>query len=786
MINNKKNSYSSGIVNVLKETSQIDDEAYDLRLNNPDTAIILYNNAIEKLKPYISTDTIAHTVAMIYVKMAGMLNAQGKYDESSKLLHKASALRKGKNDNSVSANVLTSLGQIEYMKGNFQQADTLFQQALPFAQKAIDNMVKIRIYATRGAMFTMQGDFSKADKFFKQMLNTAIDINDTSSIATAYSNLGYVSQHFNKYEDAKKYYDKAIPYCFNNKNGLANLYLNLAALSYDIGNYTEVIEYANKSLQCAEAIDSKVLIAKNYQNLADTYRTIGDNQSAINASMKAIRIKEAIDDKPSMAIGYRKIGTLYFEQKNYDKAYEYYNKAVKIDSTLQLLKELADDYLNLSTMYCETNNDSLLIKYANLALSNASKISNTLQISEINSLFGNFYTKKGNYSLALNYYQKALNHERSTNNHQQGLAKLYNEFAQLHLLMHNYGQAKKYANLSYSIADSMKIPYMIKDASTTLASAYKKTNDYKSAYNYLLISKQYNDSLFDAAKADALTFAEARWNNEKKQQEITNLQKLNKATIAKNEAERKSNRIVIISITLVGLLILITLFVLWINNKNKEKIKQQEQLNRMSLIRLQNIRNRISPHFMFNALNQQIIKDEDKEQTNTILQLTSLLRKSLEMTDNIAIPLTDEIEFVKNYLQIEGKRMGNDFITAWDIDNSISGDDWKIPAMFIQIPVENALKHALKMKAGEKRLKIKINKADIHLIIEITDNGEGYVPGRKSIYSSTGTGLNVIFQTIDILNKKNKMPILIDITNLKEKGLEGTSVKIQIPQEYEY
>ena len=89
----------------------------------------------------------------------------------------------------------------------------------------------------------------------------------------------------------------------------------------------------------------------------------------------------------------------------------------------------------------------------------------------------------------------------------------------------------------------------------------------------------------------------------------------------------------------------------------RQKLKYLEQITRF---RISNIRNRISPHFMLNILNQEISR-ADKETKNHLLTFAHLLRRCLGMEEQINIKLGDEIDFVKDYIELEKQKFGEDF-----------------------------------------------------------------------------------------------------------------------------
>ena len=97
-----------------------------------------------------------------------------------------------------------------------------------------------------------------------------------------------------------------------------------------------------------------------------------------------------------------------------------------------------------------------------------------------------------------------------------------------------------------------------------------------------------------------------------------------------------------------------------------------------------------------------------------------------------------------------------------------------------------ALKHALKGKEGEKRLSISLTQLEWGVLIIIRDNGSGYFPDKASATKGTGVGLNVLYQTIQLLNAKNNKKIKFDILNRNGESTTGTKVEISVPVEYNY
>ena len=202
------------------------------------------------------------------------------------------------------------------------------------------------------------------------------------------------------------------------------------------------------------------------------------------------------------------------------------------------------------------------------------------------------------------------------------------------------------------------------------------------------------------------------------------------------------------------LLVLILSTALFVVRSRREQ--EAAKLNIMNL-KLNNARNRISPHFVFNVLNNKIVKSDNKE-ANELLELTKLIRANLDMSLQMQTSLRKELEFVRQYVLVESKLIEDDFKFEVQIDETIDLDKVIIPSMFVQILAENAFVHGLRGWEGDKRLAIQVQKGqkeDIRITVE--DNGPGFDATKMALQHRTG--LNIIRQTIAIVNERNKNKI---------------------------
>ncbi|MEQ9266476.1 MAG: histidine kinase [Balneolaceae bacterium] len=192
-------------------------------------------------------------------------------------------------------------------------------------------------------------------------------------------------------------------------------------------------------------------------------------------------------------------------------------------------------------------------------------------------------------------------------------------------------------------------------------------------------------------------------------------------------------------VAIVGVLISVTFY----NTYNEKKLQIAELETQLKAIELSAIRNQISPHFLFNSLNTiSALMDQDINQAQRVLgKVSRLLRALLEKSKKHSIPFAEEIEIVKNYLEIEKERFYDRLEISYDIRDGI--DDYEVPYLIIQPLVENCIKHSVSKSSELVKLEIECKIENERLYIRVWDNGEG-VSNTENLISKGGVGLSSI------------------------------------------
>jgi len=148
----------------------------------------------------------------------------------------------------------------------------------------------------------------------------------------------------------------------------------------------------------------------------------------------------------------------------------------------------------------------------------------------------------------------------------------------------------------------------------------------------------------------------------------------------------------------------------------------------------------------------------------------------LEYSREEFITIEEEIDLLRNYLDIQKLRLKDKFEYEINVDSRLAISDSRIPPMFAQPFVENAIEHGIGNRENGK-IVISFSEQDNQLLLEIQDDGAGISETSPGDHKSLST--IIIKERIALLNKSGKKPIQLQIGNVP--GASGTRVAITLP-----
>lgn len=626
---------------------------------------------------------------------------------------------------------------------------------------------------------------------------------DDSIAALAPSALQAIEKGMNEANDSTTYYEymlrKALFYSLTEHPERADTLIDRVTafvMHQDDGYYAINGTCLSPRLNSLMAGAKACQAARYMSNHRDPRRIVALNRETYNLLLNS-------DSKHNLPKTCANMADAYMLCNDLPNAAKWYQRALFLVDSLELpQKENITLYMGLAQIYVTLRNYYKAKFYNDQTEPHVKEMSPSMQAYYINNL-GNFYYFQGDYKHALLTFlrmKKMLERHGMVRTFDMYLCKINLADVFLNLGKLNdatamlddvepyfraqgdntsiyycntirfgiavrAGRMQEAGRLMADKTDESLIPYTLVNIRNRYKRRYyEHIGDYSKAYALLNRSIAYNDSIEHNLSNMRSAEIMSRFTTD-------TLQLHRDLAIEHKNAEIQSIKFtstLAISIAVTSILLLI----LWYLYLRKRRFKIQL---RMMNLKLDNVRNRISPHFMFNVLNNRIIKSDVKE-SNELTELAQLIRANLDMSSTLGVELQKELEFVQQYVRVESYLMGDDFHFNIDIAPDVDASSVRIPSMFIQILTENAIKHALRNKEGIKLLSITVRREQHNTVIRVTDNGPGFNPAtlrRK-------TGMNIISQTIAVINVRNKDKIRFAIRNIyspdgqQTKGCEAT------------
>jgi len=570
---------------------------------------------------------------------------------------------------------------------------------------------------------------------------------------------------------------------------------------------------------------------------------------ALNLSLEAVELYKIEENDSGMAAGYNVIGAYYEITGAFDKALYYYQKALGINKSIDKQQQMAKNQNNIGNIYLQQGNYERALENYFEAMMFFENDNNKLQLISINTNVGLIYKNTGNLNEALSYYKNALDMCVTINDSSQLAAILYNT-ANIYLEIEDYSSALDTYKKSAEIKNLQKDHTGLARSLIALGNTHEKLEEYRNAKNSLnealKLSRQLNiedqeaqallhlgyvnyqtgnyseaQSFFDKSLAIALelnlsslvstnyfyhyksdsalgNMASAFANQSLYYEHLKTPVEFNPDAKLKELQERYNyirqeqiethNRLrtsrTLNSYLICGLvaLILFSLLIMqYIKLKNEKKINELTQ---------KNLRSQINPHFIFNILNSiqyYIMRNDQEASIQYLHKFASLLRITLDNSRSEIVPIHDEVESLKLYLELEAMRLEHKLDFTINIDNEIDDLMFKIPPLILQPFVENSIIHGIQKKKGpgSVQINLQLRKNTIHCMIE--DDGVGR-KSAKQLQSENqrkrkSHGKDITETRLNLLNSLYGKKLGVAYSDITDNNKQtcGTRVEFDLP-----
>jgi signal transduction histidine kinase len=201
---------------------------------------------------------------------------------------------------------------------------------------------------------------------------------------------------------------------------------------------------------------------------------------------------------------------------------------------------------------------------------------------------------------------------------------------------------------------------------------------------------------------------------------------------------------------------------------------------RLAQAQLETLRMQLNPHFLFNCLNtvSSLMLKDVKAANRMLSRLGDLLRLALETGNRQEVPLRQELDFVRRYVEIEQIRFGERLCVKIEAGSDVL--EATVPNLILQPLVENAIRHGIEGITTQGEITLRAARTNGNLLLEVSDNGQGFAerkPEQRSASAETKdpVGLNNTRQRLE------KLYGTAHTFDLHEQPTGGVSASLTIP-----
>ncbi len=582
----------------------------------------------------------------------------------------------------------------------------------------------------------------------------------------------------------------------NYARGIISYYTN-ATYVYNIqGNYDTALILNLRSVEIARAFGDPERLAACLGNVGATYISMRQHEKALEYQLQIIPLYEKLHDQIKLSTLYSNLSYIYSNIKQYKKAIEYGELSLRIGRQIKNDYSITTTLVNLSTVYILMGEVPRAVTALEEARTIARRTNNqyALLITSLN--LGDANITLGNFSKLETYYDEALT-----------LAKKLGDQESLVIALRGKGldsfykkkitEAESFANQSLQLAIAHNMIESIGKAYTVLADIAILKGDFSENNYYALKSDSIRTLLFNESIAENIQELEAKYESEKKEQQILDLQR--EAEI-KNLSIRQNRLLNYILIGSLAAIVVILLLARRTYQQKKKILEKENSLNQSRIAELETEKQLMA--------SEAVIKGQDEERgrlakdlhdglggllsglkfsltnmkSNVILDADSALvfERSLDMLDHsiselrrVAHNMMPEVlvkfglsEALKSYCE----RMRESQIFKIDfqsigMEERLSSNTEIFVYRIVQELLNNTAKHA---KATHVLVQLARQNNEVSITVE--DDGSGFY--KSAVEKATGAGWGNIRSRVDYLKGK------LDIQS--EPG-QGTSVHIIIP-----
>ena len=590
----------------------------------------------------------------------------------------------------------------------------------------------------------------------------------------------------------------------NNRKILGRAYLYRSYDALDNDSYREALKKALTYFEQSNDIEGE--LEANIR-LCDAYTSNGKYEEGFKYCDKCIQLKKNATLTPwghEMVLWYfQHMAALYKRAGDYAASLDYCRQGNQYAAKYKLTWNLDFAMVNVLT---ELGKYDSALYYLDKFERNANKYVQNSRPYWSTSL-GQVYLKSKQYDKALAISKEGITFFKNQNSKSFALAEHLLCAANTYNEIKNYKTALGYAKEGVLLAEKNDLFQSVMEGYKLISDIYHQLGNNTNAYLYLQKHLSLKDSILNSQFYFRLSNYKKQTDDERKTSQINLLDKDNqlKAQQLKQEAQLRN----FILTGLIGLFVIgLFIFRILVLNRRNDKLqmqkdfevqqleseKKQAELHQRAVeLEMQALRAQMNPHFIFNCLssiNRFIFKNDNKAASDYLTRFSRLIRMVLMHSQKKLIPLEDELEMLRLYLDLERLRFKDAFDYSITTTNIVDAGAIFIPPLLLQPFCENAVWHGLMHKESKGHLNVIISEVineeekTLHCVIE--DDGLGREKAAefksKSAENEKSLGLKITTERLALLNQENDFNTFYKIEDVinGDNEIAGTRVQLKI------
>lgn len=428
-------------------------------------------------------------------------------------------------------------GKVNARCGFYKEAILHYDHALACFNEADDHLNFFETIKEKGNVYLFQSEYTQAMNLYQTALNYYKKNNMVIGISRCLNNMGIIHKNRGDYVEALSVYQESVVFLDSVQDALdiSQAYINMGNVFVYLGSYERALEYFGKALEIAERKNSQRIISFCLSNSGVIQNKIGNYDEALNLYQRSLRIGRTLNNPVQVSNCLINIGTNYADMGEPEKGLDYVHQGMEIKIELRDERIISNCYIHLASIHSMMEENEKAIELLNRAIPQKEQLDDP-----------------------------------------DGLIRCYLGLGTIAADQERYDEAERMADMALEIAGEIHAMEYIADGYLIKREIAVKRGNYRSAYQYAMQHRLYNDSLMYEATSKAAMEMEFRTRSKVLQQENENLR------IQSNLDQllvRKKTLVFRTSLVIVSVLVLGLILVLYFMRRHKKTSLKLEEKN---------------------------------------------------------------------------------------------------------------------------------------------------------------------------------------------------------------